>query len=123
MYNSFEQCNNALYDMEELNLREYLDIIHAIPYDHDLNRYSFQLSIDSKWLESIIEFLIEVAEYDPRAFSIQLNSLPRIGIDAAISRNAISSFVHLLVNNRDDDLKKERRFLQSYKLIENIDYN
>lgn len=122
IYNSFSQCNNALYDMEEFDLYQYLQVIKNIPYDHDLVRYAIYPRLDQNFIESAIEFMISISSYDPRAFKVSLSSLKQIGIDGMKDRCRFRNFFCKLVGHNDDGMRKEKRFLKTNKLLENVDY-
>ena len=121
-FGSFEECNNALYDIEELDIIEYIDMVSSIPYDSDLLNSAFHKINDQTWINSVIKFIISVSQYDPREFKISLYSLQLIGIQTHQTRNGVLDKVCNLVGRVDTSFNKEKRYLKTNKLIESIDY-
>lgn len=116
---SFEDCNVALYDMDEVDIYDYIELARYVPYDSNLGKYSV-VNGRAKWIEGVIMFLVKVSSYDHRAFKISVDSLSCIGIDSSTSE----SFLRKLFSGftRQSDSKREKQFLKYHKLQENVDY-
>lgn len=120
MFNSFSQCNNYLLSMDEYDLSKYLNVVHTIPYDHDLSHYS--TIDDSAWIRYIVEYFINISSYDARAFKIQVSTLNHIGFDVDDQINISTKWIRSIFGRNEGPLKRELRFLKRSKLTENIDY-
>ncbi len=120
VFNSFEQCNDALYEIHNIDLNQYCEITHQIQFDTELIEYL----PDSKtrWLRSVINIFIEYAQFDVRAFSIPIKLLDSLGFDIEQYTSKIPQWINNILNRYDDNIKKEMRFLKKFKLKNNIDY-
>ena len=120
LFNSFEQCNEYIANMEELSLLEYFDITHSIPFDHELPLNA--IIVDSDWIQIVLRYLIDIAKHDARAFIIRVDSLITLGFEPDLHKSKSPKWIQSLSKRHDTYQKKQLRFLKYYNLIENIDY-
>lgn len=119
-FNTFEQCNDYMKYMDEVDLYQYLDIAKHIPYDHTIIR--LRLSDGCDEIESIIRYFISTSKYQYRAFSISVSSLNTFGFDLESFTSRTPKWVQTIIGYHDSNIDRELRFLKKNKLIENIDY-
>lgn len=122
MANTFDQINSALYELDEIDLNQYLDHVSKVPYDHEIARLFGMIKIDNNWINNMLNFLVEVSKYDPRAFNIELSSLDQLGFRMKEFSSKKPKWLLRLTNSKDDAIKKERRFLRYHRLLENVEY-
>lgn len=121
-FTSFEQCNQILQGLEEIDLHTYLRLANKVPYDHDLVKRYPHINSQSYWMNIILEFIINISNNDPREFKITVVSLEEIGFNYTEYPSRFPLWIQTLFNCHDSVIKKEKRLLKSYKLCENIDY-
>ncbi len=120
VFNSFEQCNNALYEVNGLSLVQYFEITNSIPWDTHMLRGN--TNREKTWLQSVLSLFLRCAKYNIRAFKIQLLELETIGFDISAYSSKMPYLLQSIINKHDDRLKKEKRFLAKHKLVEFDDY-
>ena len=122
-YNSFEQCNDALMHIDNLNdidITSYMELVANIPYDDDLIEYTNHGG--SEWISNAVKYFIEVAGHDARAFKIDVSQLEHLGFNIDNFSSKSPKWFQSLTGKTDRQLYKEVRFVKRHKLIENIDY-
>lgn len=121
-FTSFEQCNDTLKGLDIIDLQEYLNLCHRVPYDHDIVHRYPQIVAQSYWIEFVIRYLLSISIYDPRDFRIYIHELDHIGFNSSEYVSKLPSWLQSILNIHDTNIKRERRLLRKYKLIENIDF-
>jgi hypothetical protein len=121
VFNSFDQCNHALYDVNRLTLQQYFEITNSIPFDLELEKYVAS-DMQTSWLRSVLSLFLESATLDIRDYKISLASLSQIGFDIDSYSSKIPRLIQSITNTHDDQLKREKRFLSKHKFIEGKDY-
>ncbi len=120
MFNSFEQCNNELYKINNLSLETYCSFTHQIKFEMEL--YELIHETKSQWLRSVLDIMIQNAKYDMHSFPIPVYDLVSIGVDLKLYSSRIPESIQNIFKTYDDDMKRQLRFLKKCKLRENIDY-
>ncbi len=120
VFNSFEQCNSALYEIHNIDLEQYCEITHQIQFDAELIQYLPDKK--TMWLRSVLNMLIQYARYDVRDFVIPVSNLHSIGINAYSHVSKIPTYIQRVLRIYDDNIKRELRFLKKNKLMENVDF-
>lgn len=120
---SFEQFNQSLYENDEIDLDQYLQVTKHIQYDHEIIRSAPQLDAHADWIHRIIEYLIGVSPYDARGFRIKVDSLDIIGVDILQYKTKMPKWLQSFTDNHDNNLKREERFLKKSKMVKNVDYD
>lgn len=120
-YNSFDQCNKSLLDMDEIDIYEYIEITSVIAYDPELTKYSTTFA-GIKWIQNIIQYLISISNYDIHAFNINILDLKDIGFDIIKFTSRTPKWIRNVFGQYDSQVRQEYRFLKHNKLIQNIDY-
>lgn len=105
-FTSFDQCNEILKCMDEIDLKEYLELSRKVPYDHDLIKSYPQIHSQSQWMDVIIEFMVSVSFQDPRDFQISVLSLEEIGLHCTSYPSRIPQWMQTVFNCHDNMLKK-----------------
>lgn len=121
-FNSFEQCNEVIKELPEVDLDEYLELSKRVPYDHELIRRYPQIQSQSYWMEIIIKFVLEASSLDPREFKIPISDIESLGFNLSDYSSKAPEWFKGLFNYHDDSIKKEQRLLKEYNLIENVDF-
>lgn len=121
VFNSFDQCNHALYDINGMPLQQYFEITNSIPFDLELVKHAVS-DIQLAWLRSVLKTFLESAVLDIRDYKISLESLANIGFDLSSYSSKMPKLLQSIINNHDDQLKREKRFLSKNKLVQGKDY-
>lgn len=120
-FNSFDQCNKSLLDLDEIDIYDYLDVTSTIPHDNELAKYCTTLA-GVKWIQSVIEYLVTISQYDTHDFCINPCELKGIGFDIIHYSSKTPKWFQETFGCYDNQLKQECRFLKHHKLIQNVDY-
>lgn len=121
VFNSFDQCNHALYDVNRLTLQQYFEITNSIPFDLELVKHIVS-DIPTSWLRSVLSVFLESAALDIRDYKISLDSLNQIGFEIDSYSSRMPKLLQSITNKHDGQLKREKRFLSRHKLVEGKDY-
>lgn len=117
---SFQQCNDLISKLKDVDILEYIEITQNISNDYSTD--DTQASTRSKWIKSILQFIIENSNSDGNTFAILVSSLNLFGFNMDKYKSHRPKWIQLLTKTHDDIIKQERRFLKHYKLVENIEY-
>ncbi len=121
IFNSFEQCNDALYGVHNIDLEQYCEITHQIQFDAELIEY---IPDDkSKWLRNVLRTFIKYARYDVRAFVVPVTTMNMLGFNIDKYTSHLPKWLNGLLQRSDDTTARELRFLKKYHLKQDIDYS
>lgn len=122
-FNSFEQCNQTLFESDAIDITKYMALTKNIPYDHETLRRSPRLLVQSSWIHVVLEYLLDVSSYDARAFKITVSSLSMLGFDSSEYQSRTPKWVQSLLRTNDDSIKQEERFLKKKGFVKYLDYD
>lgn len=121
IFNSFEQCNEAIYAVEEeFSLMAYFDITNPIRFDAEMA--GLLPSDQEPALRLAIPIFMKYAREDIRAHRIPLQDVAFLSSYVDASGSRLPLLLRRILCHSDDAIRRERRFLRRHRLRYGIDF-
>ena len=123
MFTTFDQCNQLLYDKDEINIIQYMNVTKHVPYDYETPHGLKCGIVKLPWINQVLEYLLHAASFNPHAYRIPVSSLDSIGFNMESYRSKMPRWIQLITNRSDNSTRRECRFLKKHKMVKYVDYD
>jgi len=120
VFKSFQQCNHALYEIDNLNLDQYLEITRQVQFEIKLIKDIPESH--RKMLTAVVTVFLEYSKNGIQDCCIPLSALEIVGFDISANKSHMPNWFQHITDNLDDNTKRERRFLKRYNMKIDVDF-
>ncbi len=110
---SFEECNQRLIHGQIM-----VDVQEYITYTYNISS-NMPSTKNSDNLIELIRFMIQIEQFAPDEFAIQLEQIEKFGL---VIKNTLRNKWRLLTNRSIDHLSNELSFVRTNKLVQGVDF-